>query len=76
MSLGAFGLYNSALKILPANRASLAINVIPAVAVLAGWLALGEALTVWQLAACAVIVGAVVYAELGSPIEMPMGDIT
>jgi drug/metabolite transporter (DMT)-like permease len=76
VSLGAFGLYNSALKIMPATRASLAINLIPAVAVLAGWLVLGEALTVWQLAACAVIVGAVVYAELGSePIE-PVGEIT
>ena len=76
MSLGAFGLYNSALKTMPATRAALAVNVVPAVAMLLGWLLLGEALTVWQLGACAVIVGAVVFAELSTPIELPMGDIT
>ena len=76
VSLGAFGFYNSALKTMPASRASLSVNLVPAVAVLAGWLVLGEALTLWQLAACAVIVGAVLYAELGNPIEVPVGDIT
>jgi len=76
VSLGAFGLYNSALKTMPASRASLAVNLVPAVAMLAGWALLGEALTAWQLGACAVIVGAVVFAELGSPVEVPMGDIT
>ncbi len=62
--LGAFGLYNSALKLLPANRAALAINAIPVVALLGGWLVLGEALTWPQLLACALIVGAVVFAEV------------
>ena len=76
VSLGAFGLYNSALKTMPATRAALAVNVVPAVAMLLGWLLLGEALTVWQLGACAVIVGAVVFAELSTPIELPRGDIT
>jgi drug/metabolite transporter (DMT)-like permease len=63
-SLGAFGLYNNALKLMPAGRAALAINLIPAVAVLTGWLVLGEALTPAQLGACALIVAAVVFAEL------------
>jgi drug/metabolite transporter (DMT)-like permease len=63
-SLGAFGLYNSALRLLPANRAALAINLIPALAMLTGWLLLGEALTVPQVAACAAIIGAVVFAEV------------
>jgi drug/metabolite transporter (DMT)-like permease len=76
VSLGAFGLYNSALKLLPASRASLAINLIPAVALLAGWAVLGESLSWIQLAACAVIVGAVVFAESGPnpvPVEEPLG---
>lgn len=63
-SLVAFGLYNTALKLMPAGRAALAINLIPAVAVLAGWLALGESLSVPQIAACIAIIGAVVFAEL------------
>jgi drug/metabolite transporter (DMT)-like permease len=76
VSLGAFGLYNSALKLMPASRASLAINIIPAVALLAGWVFRGESLSWVQLAACAVIVGAVVFAEMGPdpvPVEEPLG---
>ena len=76
VSLGAFGLYNSALKLMPAGRASLAINVVPAVALLAGWVVRGESLSWVQLAACVVIVGAVVFAESGPdsvPAEEPLG---
>lgn len=75
VSLGAFGLYNSALKALPASRAALAINLVPAVALLTGWLALGEQLSAMQFAACVLIVGAVVYAETG-PEPQPEEDIT
>jgi drug/metabolite transporter (DMT)-like permease len=72
VSLGAFGLYNSALTVMPANRASLAINLIPAVALLAGWAIRGEALTTLQLGACVLIVGVVAYAEAaGDPVEPP-----
>ena len=73
-SLGAFGLYNSALKLMPASRAALAINLIPAVALLAGWIVLGEAMTVVQLGACALIISAVVFAELSGrmPAEEPV----
>jgi drug/metabolite transporter (DMT)-like permease len=76
VSLAAFGLYNSALSLLPASRASLAINVIPAVALLAGWALLGESMSLIQVAACFVIVGAVVLAESGPepvPVEEPLG---
>lgn len=62
--LAAFGLYNSALKLMPASRAALAVNLIPAVAMLSGWIMLGEALTPVQLGACALIVSAVLFAEL------------
>lgn len=69
VSLGAFGLYNTALSLMPASRASLAINLVPAVAVLTGWLALGETLSPPQLAACVVILGAVVFGESGRSTE-------
>ncbi len=65
VSLGAFGLYNMAVVRMPANRAALAINLVPAVALISGWFLLGESLSPVQLAACAAIVGAVVFAETG-----------
>lgn len=65
VGLAAFGLYNSALRIMPASRASLAINAIPAVALLAGWLLLGETLNWVQAGASVVIIGAVVFGQLG-----------
>ncbi|HSK48327.1 MAG TPA: EamA family transporter [Coriobacteriia bacterium] len=63
-SLGAFGLYNTALKGMPATRAALSLNLIPAVAVFAGWAVRDEAMLPVQLAACALIVGAVVFGEV------------
>lgn len=74
VSLGAFGLYNTALGLLPASRASMAINAVPAVALLTGWLALGETLSAVQLLACAAILGAVVYGESGSARPRGAGD--
>ena len=76
VSLVAFGLYNTALAKLPASRASLSINLVPAVALIAGWVALRETLTALQFAACAVIVGAVVWGESGSgehAVPLPAG---
>ena len=61
--LAAFSLYNSALRLLPASRAALAINAVPVVALVTGWLALGEIMSVFQIAACVVIVGSVIVAE-------------
>jgi drug/metabolite transporter (DMT)-like permease len=65
VSLAAFGLYNSALRAIPASRAALSINLVPAVALLAGWLVLAESLNAVQMAACAVAIGAVIFGELG-----------
>lgn len=74
VSLGAFGLYNTAVTKMPANRAALSINLVPAVALLSGWLVRGESLSLLQLAACAVIVGAVVLSETGAaPLEPSEG---
>ena len=76
VSLVAFGLYNTALARLPASRASLSINLVPAVALIAGWLALRESLTTLQFGACVVIVGAVVWGESGPgehAVPLPVG---
>ena len=43
------------------------MGLIPLVAVVAGWLVLGESLSPVQGAACVAIVGGVVLGELGSP---------
>lgn len=64
VSLGAFGLYNMAVVRMPANKAALAINLVPAVALIAGWAMLDESLSPVQLGACAAIVGSVVFAEM------------
>jgi len=74
VSLGAFGLYNTAVTRMPANRAALSINLVPAVALLAGWFMLGESLTPVQLVGCATIIGAVVLSETGSAAEEPVPD--
>lgn len=71
--LAAFGLYNSALRLVPATRAALTINLVPVVALLTGWLALGETLSWLQIAACAIIIGAVVYAEARPAASSSMG---
>ncbi len=63
VGLGAFGLYNAALAAWPASRAAQAINLVPAVALAAGWVWRGESLSPLQLAASLVIVGAVVVAS-------------
>jgi drug/metabolite transporter (DMT)-like permease len=69
VTLGAFGLYNTAVAAMPASRAALSINLVPPVAMIAGWLVRGEGLSPLQLAACAVVVGAVVVGESGSEPE-------
>ncbi|WP_207260829.1 DMT family transporter [Desulfovibrio sp. Huiquan2017] len=55
VTLGAFGLYNMAMTLMPAGRAALSINLVPLVALGAGWLLLGETLAPVQLAACGVV---------------------
>lgn len=66
-SLGAFGLYNYALSQLPAGRAALAINFVPVVALVAGWIVRGETLTLLQLVGAAFIGLAVVAVDAANP---------
>jgi len=59
VSLGAFGLYNLGIKYIPANRASALVNMIPVIAVLLGWVLLGERLNGSQVAAAVGVLGGV-----------------
>ena len=60
VSLGAFGLYNWGISKIKASSASTFINLVPVIAIITGWLFLGEGLTMIQLAAAAgVIIGVI-----------------
>ena len=63
VTLAAFGCYNWGLSRLPAARASLFLNLIPVVAVLLGWLLLGESLTAWQCLSAAAVIGGVLLGQ-------------
>lgn len=63
VTLGAFGLYNQAVARLASAQAAASINLVPLVAVLAGWLLLGEALAPAQAAACGVILAGVLLGQ-------------
>jgi len=64
VTLGAFGLYNMAVARLASAQAAASINLVPPVAVLAGWLLLGERLGAGQMAACAVILAGVLLGQM------------
>lgn len=55
VTLGAFGLYNMGMSMMPAGRAAIAINMVSPVAVVSGWLFLGEVMTMGQVLACCVV---------------------
>lgn len=55
VTLGAFGLYNMAMTMMPAGKAALSINLVPPVALVGGWLMLGEIMTPVQFVACGVV---------------------
>jgi drug/metabolite transporter (DMT)-like permease len=66
VTLGGFGLYNQAVARLASAQAAAAINLVPLVAVLAGWFMLGEALAPAQLLACALILVGVALGQTGA----------
>ena len=67
VSLGAFGLYNWGMSRMSASGASVFINLVPVVAVFAGWVLLNETLTVLQgLASAAVLFGVLLSQMRGS----------
>lgn len=67
VTIGGYGFYNYGMSILPANQAAGYINVIPVVAVLLGWMFLGEAFSAQQcFAALLVFAGIVLSQRQGS----------
>ncbi len=64
VTLGGFGLYNMAMRWLPASQAALSINLVPLLAILVGWLLLGENMTPLQALAALLILGGVVISQL------------
>ncbi len=63
VTLAAFGCYNWGLSRLQPARASLFLNLIPVIAVLLGWLLLGESLSAAQALAAAAVVGGVLLGQ-------------
>jgi drug/metabolite transporter (DMT)-like permease len=57
-SVGAFLTYNYALKSVPTSRASLFVNIVPLVTVLASWLLLGEILQASQICGGLLVIAA------------------
>lgn len=66
VTLGAFGLYNVAVTKMPASRAAMSVNLVPFVAVAAGWLVLGESLSLLQITG-GVVIGAGVFLGESKP---------
>ncbi len=63
VSVGAYGLYNFGISRIPASQASAFVNLIPVFSILLGFLILGERLTPWQGAACALVFGGVLVSQ-------------
>jgi drug/metabolite transporter (DMT)-like permease len=63
VTLGAFAFFNWGLSRLPAARAALFLNLIPVIAVLLGWAALGESLSILQCLCAAAVIGGVLLGQ-------------
>ena len=63
VSLGAFSLYNWGIHKLNATLAASFINLVPVVAIITGWIALGEGLSPIQLVAAAGVIGGVMLSQ-------------
>lgn len=65
VTLGAFGLYNWGMSRMEASRTSAFINLVPVLAVLFGWLFLGERLNPAQALAALLVLGGVCLSQFG-----------
>ena len=63
VTLAAFAFFNWGLSRLPAARASLFLNLIPVIAVLLGWVLLGESLSIVQCFCAAAVIGGVLLGQ-------------
>lgn len=73
VTLAAFGLYHKAVACLSSAQAAASINLVPLVAVFAGWLLLGETLAPGQFAACALILAGVLLGQSRGAGKAPAG---
>ncbi len=73
VTLAAFGLYHKAVACLSSAQAAASINLVPLVAVFAGWLLLGETLAPGQFAACALILAGVLLGQSRGAAQNPAG---
>lgn len=55
ISLGAYGLYNYGMSVIPASQASAFVNLIPVFTIVLGWTVLGETFTFLQSLACLLV---------------------
>lgn len=63
VSIGAYGLYNYAVSKIPASQATAYINFIPVFTIIIAFFILDERLTIWQIAACGVIVTGILLSK-------------
>jgi len=59
VTLGAYGLYNYAIKLVPASQATLYVNLIPVFTAIMSWMILDETFTAGQCMAAAVVMAGV-----------------
>ena len=59
VTLGAYGLYNYAIKLVPASQATLYVNLIPVFTAIMSWMILDETFTLGQCMAAAVVMAGV-----------------
>jgi len=59
VTLGAYGLYNYAIKLVPASQATLYVNLIPVFSAIMSWMILDETFTLGQCMAAAVVMAGV-----------------
>jgi len=69
VSAGAFTLYNYGISAIPANQASVFINLIPVFTIFFSWIILREKLTPLQYPACVTVLAGVFISQLRSPAE-------
>ncbi|MFD2229567.1 DMT family transporter [Alkalimarinus sediminis] len=63
VSIGAYGLYNYAVSKIPASQATAYINFIPVFTIIIAFFVLGERLSIWEIAACGVIVTGILLSK-------------
>lgn len=67
VTLGAYGLFNLGVKHIPANQASIYVNLVPVFSVILGWMILDESLSRAQYLAALLVMAGVYVAQWQRP---------